>query len=709
MLKLFFLSHKGRYFLKLCVVFLSVYFVSTVLYIYSVYDVVLQQNEKMLIENYYLISDLMDTVNDHEARDQFIYNRLTQLYEQKSIHFYQMKINDQIVDSRSLHDLPFYTEFQPLQYNKLLKAETATFVGLKKDSIFIVFGKYHDFWPALSERLTHSWQVILFQIVLFLLGIMLTVVFTFSDYWTLQQIFSFKGKKKSGKVKSQEAQTIVSFLNSQENEIKDLSQKSKLFDRHLLPALSNELNYIHEAPYSFNCAVVSIDVNRYTYIQNHFDKNQFFNLIDDLFTEATKIIIKYKGYVKEYLGDEVIFYFKENEHNLASLSAVAASLEILNFANKLNRKKKNFEFTVKASVSFGKMNFFLQAYRYVLSGPVMIEASRILQCVSEEDKSESLILLTDNVKQEVDSVVQVEKYGVFSFKGVKEQAHLYKVKELILVGDVLEDSVSLDYLAYYRSDGDCYRILKYLRQKADEIKVEKFIKITNWLKDIRSVETQQIVCDEYLRLLKVLRIKAQACPQSKYQKFLSAIVLVSTALISQDKYDEQLNAEFQLLLNIRDYRVVANVIEVLTHFEKELPLPPEFYLHKSNRVLANAIIKNSVIGLNDDIFKQINKLLSSKEEFHVSSGLYALGTIASNYKQEKFVEFQTSFQMQKMLGRILDFIRSDSESIRRQAFIAARKINDKKLCDQIEVYTNGISSEILYLEAKEYFFVEKAA
>ena len=59
--------------------------------------------------------------------------------------------------------------------------------------------------------------------------------------------------------------------------------------------------------------------------RNWAKSGEFLATINEFFTECSHIISRYDGFIHEFVGDEIIFYFKDEQHTNSFTAALACT------------------------------------------------------------------------------------------------------------------------------------------------------------------------------------------------------------------------------------------------------------------------------------------------------------------------------------------------------------------------------------------------
>ena len=139
-----------------------------------------------------------------------------------------------------------------------------------------------------------------------------------------------RGKIGSIQARSAESQLFLQGLTGYARAVSDLEAENVRLGRQVLPSLQKEIHSGRKPPYDFNCTMVRTDINHFSTIFNTHNVTEFMATINEFFVGVSHIVSRYKGYVYEFIGDEVIFYFKVGGRQDSSVLSVYVSSRISN-------------------------------------------------------------------------------------------------------------------------------------------------------------------------------------------------------------------------------------------------------------------------------------------------------------------------------------------------------------------------------------------
>src|SRR5690606_6226579 len=141
---------------------------------------------------------------------------------------------------------------------------------------------------------------------------------------------------------------------------------------------------------------------------------------------VTHIVSRYRGYVYEFIGDEVIYYFKDDEHDNSSVIAISAMRDINELAERMSDKTEaeyGYQFRIKSSIAYGVVRFGPLVNGFSLAGNPLIESVRVLSHVHE--KSENTVLFDEVVNSRISAFCMTKELRVVMLKGLANARRLY--------------------------------------------------------------------------------------------------------------------------------------------------------------------------------------------------------------------------------------------------------------------------------------------
>lgn len=534
-------------------------------------------------------------------------------------------------------------------------------------------------------------QVITGTILRFLVGMLVISIGTFAFFFRdiTRSIRALSGRHRGraqmpGSALSKEADLLARGLAAFDTHAEELQKQKDLYRWQVLPSLRSELESGIEPPYDFACTLVRSDINNFTKIYNSHSVSDFMATINEFFAEVTHTVSRYGGYIHEFVGDEVIYYFKDDEVGNSVAIALAAISDINQVAARFHQKmtiERGYPFTIKSSLAYDRLRFGRLVNAHSLSGPSLIETVRILSSVTEKDGN--VVIFDERHRQAVSEVMSSEFYADVALKGFNDERRLYRLLARRPVREfcVWDEVKSWRNLTYYRADDELESILEWLRQTWKDASVDDVLHVIGLMRPLavtRSNLKPLDVLKAWLAALMAVR-ESDASYNQASRILASAIRLVENFAceVEDPRGKGNLTALLERASRHLDRRVTANSVEVLATLRI---LPSErleaFSGHNDNRVAANALVGAGQREITPFVLKELGKMLSAKNHWRVASGLYALGEIARFHRERNLVYYNTQVEFLELVAEIPKFARHEFEGCRRQALGAARKIND---------------------------------
>jgi class 3 adenylate cyclase len=572
----------------------------------------------------------------------------------------------------------------------------------------LVLGLNYDEERYLQTELKLIWD----GIVTFLFGIMTISICTFAFFFRdiMQSIRKLREQGKPGLrarkrsflnhfTLSKEADFLARGLEAYDSQNLTLREQKERYRWQLLSSLRSELDSGNEPPYDFTCTLVRTDINNFTKIYNNHSVAEFMETINDFFSDVTHIVSHYGGYVHEFVGDEVLFYFKESEVGNSVAIALAAVEDINRVAERIHVKtlrERNYPFTIKSALAHDRLRFGRLANGFGFSGPSLIETVRIVSTVAEKDGNvvvldeRHLELVREFISTEgpMPPLFRLEFHSTVTLKGFSGQRRIFVSGGRITVEEYLHwgSAISRERLAYFRGDIDVQKIIAWLKRDWQTAPVREVMQVIGVLRHLTLTrESHGVFAVVYEWLGELLLVNHDS------SRVEDACLILASALrllenFATDFVDDRTRASLiELLEPVTchfDRRVAANAIEVLASMRLEVDAKLEILMcHIDNRVAANAIIWAGKREINAFVLKELGKILRSENLGRVASGIYALGEIASYHQKQDPVYYGTQVEILSLVESLLHWAGHSNESIRRQAVSALEKLNGSVVVD----------------------------
>ena len=515
-------------------------------------------------------------------------------------------------------------------------------------------------------------------------------VFFFRDIMTSLNWLS-KGRKGlpngGGPANSREAELLRRGLQSFEVEARDLKESNQLLASQVLPSLKSELMAGREPPYEFACTLVRLDMNSFSTIYAQHPAAVISGVLSDFFIEASRTIERHSGLVHEFIGDEIIFYFKDEATPDSIAMAASAVFAINTIAERFHTqtvKEHGFPFTVKSTFAHGTLRYGRFVGGFNITGAAMIETVRVLSEIN--DRGENKIVFDERHQNSFAKIATAIFDHEAQLKGLPKPLRLHVAISRRTLQDIWF-AQDLPSFAYLRSDTDILELLRLGRQT--DLLDPRVKRAVRHLRRLPPLPFTEDAHRELLGWIGDLLVQSEAAkePGRTHLRLIASLVRLSDRLPltsnlehNRETHDLLLNA-----LNTGDERVAANALETIMglnrssrHRDRSTD-PAEWLQDSRARVSINALIWMASREFDRTVVRRLKRLLASRVGGQKSSAIFAIGEIASDYRHRDPVHYSAQTSLLELVEKLPQFCVSPDENIAQQALIAIGKIQDPQL------------------------------
>ena len=618
------------------------------------------------------------------------------------IHFYAVFVDGQRTIFANRAGLSEDFDFGQVEEDSIDRARDGSvrFYKIVEGPRAVVLGHKTSVDAFFQDYLASSAENIIKDIIMVVLGTIALILYQFRDLLLLVLRVRTRGGARTDAsiAKSKEVLTLVQGLKGAQENKEALSKENAMLKGQVLPALQKELLSGKTPPYEFGCTLVRTDINNFSTIFATKDRTQFMSEVNEFFSQVAEIVSRYSGCIYEFIGDEVIYYFKDDLKNSSAI-ALTAIRDINKLADEFSERTQElhgYPFRIKTAISAGTLRFGPLVNGYSLAGSPLIESVRILSQI--HDKSANTVLMDDTVYELVQGICTTEEFGIFTLKGVQKPRRLHQYQAHVPVIHHLKQGTDehLTLATYYRSDSDIYEQLSYISENFGSLSREGMLKLLSGIRQYRVLQSTTEIKTAYVSLLERLNTDARQ-KDDKTIYVLSSLIATTTHLFQPGQLTGRLRNALLACLEIPERRVVANAVDVFTVLDPDAsePIFQKLVTHEDNRISANAMVKLSKQEWTKASGRRLRAMLSSQSAFHRSSALYALGEIAVHLKQSDEVAYQADLDLQTLLTEALGLVTHSNKLIRRQAALATIKSGRGKLLELQVISQPGLSPEIV--------------
>lgn len=477
---------------------------------------------------------------------------------------------------------------------------------------------------------------------------------------------------------SAEAEVLKRGVEGYELAVGNLRKENQVLGAQVLPSLKTEIQSGKKPPYDFDCTMVRTDINNFTQIFNNHPLEEFIETINEFFVECSHIISRWDGLIHEFVGDEIIFYFKDEKHANSFTAALACVNEINRAADRIHQRttaQRGYGFRVKSSLAHGKIRFGRFLNGYSLAGAPLIETTRILSHVSE--KNENSVHFDFGNFSKLHEDIRFEDSFRATLKGMPGERRILRYLGHSPVAEAWSKSTTWHPRFHdYRSDEDlCYWLNRIAARDVQDELIAKFLSSFVVTRSDSAVTAFALEAIED-------RIETAAQPDRTLANLASAL----RSLVPLDQVSMELENVLATLLQSSDSRVVANAIETVEHFKMARLSNAARRLAYSddNRVAANALVLHGADEVSKPVIQRLKKLLASGNPTYVSSAIYAMGEIARKLRARDLVYFSTQSDFLALSQTLPQHSKSPDLNVRRQCLMAAEKFGDELLLAKVQ-------------------------
>lgn len=526
-----------------------------------------------------------------------------------------------------------------------------------------LFAKNADY---IRETLnTRKWDLFFdtFLVSLILGGLLYLVL---KDILDLTKILRKKDRSGSQlvKIRTREADLLLTVTNQYENMSKSLKLSNESLAESLSPAVRYELNEGTKAPHVFSAAVVRIDVNGYTQMFLE-QKDEFVSsTLNKYFKQAAEIIQRYGGHIYQYVGDEIVFHFKQSDFTNVRAQALSCVRSLFEVAEDLDEdlRPQGIPFGVKASISLGKLRFIQLDTGFAFAGVPLIESVRMLGKI--EERNANILAMYAEDFNGLEFLAKPFKRMQVEFKGFSKQAEIIEVKEFEGVNSCLEEK-AWDQLKLFRSDRDLVKALQYLRAHMAKLSREEFSEFYNVLRTIPIQKVGGHVAEAFARVFVEITPLAQNSPEG--DRVVASLTNLAARLLRSGAFDERVRELMEQNLKHKDQRVRANTVLALDELSPETYSFREMFSLPFNRAAADALMVEGKREYTQDIHRFLRNFLDSEDPFFMASGIYVLANLYDYHRQKDPIYFKAN----EWLGEIPQLLRrhlgSENAMVRKRA------------------------------------------
>ena len=401
-------------------------------------------------------------------------------------------------------------------------------------------------------------------------------------------------------------------------------------------------------PYRFFSTMLRFDMNNYTktFLE---DPEATQDVITELSLLADELVHRYGGLHYAFGGDEFIVMFQDSEflesgalhsgtiHSNAPHSHILDSRKLafacirdifLKLENDFQHLLFGKRVTLKASISRSENVLFALPNGLCFRGLNLILSQRYLTTIAVKDANKVVISQQDlgalNELAEFQAAQTVTLKGLPGAHEINEPIGFFGLDEVLRKKDFCR-------LPYFRSDLNLSRLLTCLREK--DFSLTDKMAILDHLKSFEISRTDSLIATDFLNCF----LSLDADTESN-KKILSSLFVAAEKFIPGKNWNDELTQNLLEAKCKSDSRCHSTILSLLAS-----KLPSEKFNEISRQFLASDprqsfrsrgdfLIAKAKTGLTDKIFQECHRMLKSKNELEVATGIFVTSRIIQTHK-----------------------------------------------------------------------------
>lgn len=577
---------------------------------------------------------------------------LEQAIELYQIDFAHLKIPGQkdflvksIQDVTLSADTPFMTE--PMVYENLLFQK----IGSAESGVELVLGTIHDrglFTKAYFEVYAGK---IAFDIFIVTCIAWLLIFWVMKDILNLSKVLSSTGRRVGllGRGLSKESDVLIRATQSYDQLSKDLASQVQVFANSIGSAIVTELRRGTPVPSSFSCVVVRVDLNGFTEKSLSSNLEEMISVMNIYFETSRKIIERHQGLIYEYVGDEIIFIFKNKDKAAGLRIALACLRDLFEEMSDLS----GIEISLKSSVAFGVLNFVKLHGSYSFSGIPLISTARLIAQATKRSRF-SVVLESADLEKGLGWISKQDQWDL-KLKGFSE---------VTSITEILEFSVPQARVPQlHRSTLSLVQFFEELQIWVDRQDWDEFFVRLSSLQILGLEAAEEKVEAAYLKILSsVVQISREAAVP---MKVLSSLVSLSKNMVRRSEY-LRVRPWLEALKAKADPRLKANILLTQSYFDLNTPVSEELK-SPNNRLLADALLVLGRRSLDERVVSEIYGMIKNPNKVFRSSAYFITAELLKYYKEKDPIFYQSSGVVADLKKLLRESLKDSEYDFRKHA------------------------------------------
>jgi hypothetical protein len=471
--------------------------------------------------------------------------------------------------------------------------------------------------------------------------------------------------------RSKEGEILLQAATGYEKSTQGLRKDNLLLASSMAPAVRAEIRSGQEPPYEIQCTVGRVDLNGYTQLFLQKKPQELLAILNQYFQQSRDLIERYNGgMIYQYVGDEIIFIFKEDGKTPSVVRAVAAIRSLIEMAESLVTPGLPNGLRLKSSLVTGKLNFVKLDQGYAFSGLPLIESVRMLGQVSE--RNESILVVYADALKDISDYCEVFGNKTAVFKGFETESHIVEIKKFTSVETALQ-KIPLQLVSEnFRSNKDLLHIITKAEKLLESKDDAHFFELISPLRNMQVSWVDEKVVNAYLSLLKLcFRCGEEKLAESKR---LGSVISLSQNILQKDQLKPQWVDALQKCESAADPRVQANALIVQAHFDLDIKGLDKKMHSNHNRIAADAVLVAGRQDFNEGLYERVQAFLNSDQPRFKASALYLIATLIEYHFDRDLVYLKANSYLGRLAKEVPKYAQDPNPMVQSRAKLSMKAI-----------------------------------
>lgn len=471
--------------------------------------------------------------------------------------------------------------------------------------------------------------------------------------------------------RSKEGEILLQAATGYESSTQGLRKDNLLLASSLAPAVRSEMRSGQEPPYEISCTVGRVDLNGYTQLVLQKKPQELLGILNQYFRNSRDLIERYSGgLIYQYVGDEIVFIFKDDGKSPSSVRALSAVRSLFEMSEALVSPGLPNGLRLKASLVSGKLQFVKLDQGYAFSGLPLIESVRMLGQVSE--RTESALIVYSDMLKDISDYCEVSGNKTAVFKGFETESHIVEIKKFTPLETAMQKILLSSVAENYRSNADLLGLLKKMEFLVEQKDDAGFFSLISPLRNMQVGMVDEKVVTAYLALLK-LCFKVGDDKQTE-SKRLASVVSLGQNLLQKEQLRPQWIDALQKCEGAQDPRVQANALIVQAHFDLDIKGLDKKMNSQHNRIAADAILVAGRQDFNEELFNRVKAFLESDQPRFKASALYLIAALIEYHFDRDLVYLKANSYLRQLAREVPNYTKDPNPMVQSRAKLSVAAI-----------------------------------